>query len=231
MERSCFKGCFCSKEIKGCHSQFCRPQDSGIYNACRCNIKGNALCTNDRYVEDPRLQASGMTANVRGFTLIELLVVVLIIGILAAVAVPQYKLAVVKSRFTQAKTMAKAIANAQEIYYLANGKYTTDGRKLDVSFPTPIRTENEGNTSGKVGYYFSWGYCQLAPAEYVVCYITQGVSPNIAYQLNYKHNSWGPNVQRCISSSTDLINISAKICCNETKSNGHIEDTERVWEY
>ncbi len=60
----------------------------------------------------------------KGFTLIELLVVVLIIGILAAIALPQYRHAVIKSRYAAMKDMVRSIAQMERDYYLIHDEYT-----------------------------------------------------------------------------------------------------------
>ena len=73
--------------------------------------------------------------NTQAFTLIELLVVVLIIGILAAVALPQYQVAVAKARFATYRALADSIANAARAYHLANGTWPTDFETLDVDLP------------------------------------------------------------------------------------------------
>lgn len=82
--------------------------------------------------------------NTQAFTLIELLVVVLIIGILAAVALPQYKIAVAKSRLTDVYTGLHAIVTAAEAYYLANGSYPLDFTEIDVEFSGSTYTTVEG---------------------------------------------------------------------------------------
>ena len=71
----------------------------------------------------------------KGFTLMELLVVVLIIGILAGVALPQYETAVLKSKMNSIVPLVRAIKNANEVYYMANGKYTDNLNDLDISIP------------------------------------------------------------------------------------------------
>ena len=77
-----------------------------------------------------------------GFTLIELLVVVLIIGILSAVALPQYQTAVDKARYSSMMAAVRALKDMQKIYYLANGNYTTDIHDLEEVMPNDCSVTN-----------------------------------------------------------------------------------------
>ena len=76
-----------------------------------------------------------MTKNYKGFTLIEMLVVVLIIGILAAIALPQYQLSRDKAEFAKFQSIGKSLADAYSRYYLITNDYPDDIEKLDVDLP------------------------------------------------------------------------------------------------
>ncbi len=98
----------------------------------------------------------------KAFTLIELLVVVLIIGILAAVAVPQYRKAVERSKASEALSLLKAFDQAYQAYYLAHGNYATSLDKLDVDLPwtgttgllssSAVDTRSNGDWSLQIEY-------------------------------------------------------------------------------
>ena len=87
----------------------------------------------------------------QGFTLIELLVVVLIIGILSAVALPQYQAAVERSRAAEALTQMAAVADSIERYHAQHDAWPTRFTQLDVDIP-------KTGTNEYGGKYFTLGF-------------------------------------------------------------------------
>ena len=157
----------------------------------------------------------------KGFTLIELLVVVLIIGILAAVALPQYNKAVMKTRFATIKNLTRDIAEAQKIYYLANSTFATRFDQLDIDVGgTP--DANDANRT------YEWGSCFLN-SSYIACtYSSIGMKYQIYYEGYNMDNKW------CVTFNPDLTTMQNQLCKQETgqAAPNHISGgVEPVWVY
>ena len=121
--------------------------------------------------------------NKKGFTLIELLVVVLILGILAAMAMPQYFKAVERSRMTEAVTLLANIAQAQQRKYMQVNKYTTAFSGLDVAPKGATGSTYYTKGAGKNGFKID-----LAGVTYTAGIATATRVPETGSELQYKYN-------------------------------------------
>ena len=159
----------------------------------------------------------------KGFTLIELLVVVLIIGILSAVALPKYQVAVVKTRLLSQIPLLKAIKESQERYYLENGEYSFKLANLDIGVPSECeivsqeqnscfcngewKIDNHSQNLAALGYV-SATYCPTSDGTYNNC--LQKAQLKITFY--YRYSSYPDKIECHSLTAYDKSGVAAKVC-------------------
>ena len=161
----------------------------------------------------------------KGFTLIEMLVVVLIIGVLAAIAVPQYEASIEKSRVAEALVMMKSISDAEQRYFQANPNDTTVTKQSQIadvdlkggcwvvgkattgasSYRTRSFTYDLGGTNGLVTAY------RIDRTD-----LCEDVATDPSKSIY--HMSWGPESSGRTCTPTDSTDESAQAICNFVKA-------------
>ena len=142
-----------------------------------------------------------------GFTLIELLVVVLIIGILAAIALPQYKLSVGKVKFATLKNITKSISSSVNRYYMTHDTYPSSYKDLDLDFPSIDHDDGKIYVEG-LDFCAYWADANQIAACYKTIY-----GKLVGYYVSYV----GDRPKWCYTKSTDTTDVTNKICKQDTK--------------
>jgi len=150
----------------------------------------------------------------KGFTLIELLVIVMIIAILAAIAWPQYQLAIDESRWSTMLPGAKSLKEAQERIWMTSSSYANSVDMLDITMPGTI-TDNQVVSSGIT-------YTLLNNGEEHLITVTHNNIPGVILDIYLEKSNNFPHETHCeaLTSSTRATRLCEQLVGDKIGTKG-----------
>ena len=175
-----------------------------------------------------------MKNNRVGFTLIEMLVVVLIMGILASIALPQYQQTVLRARYAKMMPLVNALKSSEEEYFLMKREYTFNLKELTLfakekGVTNDWETDNYHRSSLYKKGVGTIGVDQNGGGAPVVQGLINGPGgKRVAYLVYLDHTSgdetswWSPSKGKryCYSYTTDTSDWRYKLCASVTGKSG-----------
>ena len=143
--------------------------------------------------------------NIKGFSLLELLVVVLIIGVLAAIALPQYQFAVGKSKYSTLKEATISLKGSMDRYYMIYNYLPTNFDDIDMDFN--VKKHNSYDTFFSLT--FDDMYCDVYNSSALVYCFKNIFGKDMYYWINDSHRV-------CYAGSNNTNDLTNRICQQET---------------
>jgi len=131
-------------------------------------------------------------SNRKGFTLIELMIVVVIIGILAALAIPRFMRSTTKAKQSEAKQLLKQVYTMQRAYRQEHDLYTCDGATASAAAPNAFAA-----IGVEVGSTARYTYVMVAAANTFTCTATANLDDDAANDV------WTINQDGTLTNTSD----------------------------
>lgn len=123
-----------------------------------------------------------MPNNKKGLTLIELLIVIIIVGILAAIAIPSYTNYLIRARRADAKAALEQVRASQEMWRAEHGSYSTDITQLQTSAGAPATS---------ISKYYNWEFTVVNANSFTARAVPVGSQPATEELfINHRGEKW-----------------------------------------
>ncbi|MCQ2410829.1 MAG: hypothetical protein MJ053_05025, partial [Elusimicrobiaceae bacterium] len=161
---------------------------------------------------------------------------------LAAVALPQYQKAVWKSRNSELKQLVKTVTQAEQVYFMANGRYAQNFDELDIDLPlTPAHTTvggdvgacnttTQGTDSARLGknYYITLNSVNTESDMEVTAYWSSGPYKCAGFAITLIGNE-NAKLLHCREMKSSLYTAGTNNFCVKLENGQRLEEATTTW--